>query len=70
MGGFFSSEDETSSSYAGMKTLVTEELKGYFRPELLNRIDEIVVFQPLQKTQVSLVCSFSLHYDRTHLLLV
>lgn len=65
IGGFFSSEDETSSSYAGMKTLVTEELKGYFRPELLNRIDEIVVFQPLQKTQVSLVCSFSFQNNYT-----
>lgn len=58
IGGFFTSEDESSSSYAGMKSLVTEELKGYFRPELLNRIDEIVVFQPLQKAQVSLVFSF------------
>jgi len=56
--GFFTSEDESSSSYAGMKSLVIEELKGYFRPELLNRIDEIVVFQPLQKAQVSPVCSF------------
>lgn len=53
--GFFTAEDESSTSYAGMKSLVTEELKGYFRPELLNRIDEIVVFQPLQKAQVSLV---------------
>lgn len=35
-----------------MKSLVIEELKGYFRPELLNRIDEIVVFQPLQKAQM------------------
>ncbi|XP_022976284.1 chaperone protein ClpD, chloroplastic-like [Cucurbita maxima] len=50
--GFFTSEDESSSSYAGMKSLVIEELKGYFRPELLNRIDEIVVFQPLQKAQM------------------
>jgi hypothetical protein len=29
-----------------------EELKGYFRPELLNRIDEVVVFHPLEKAQV------------------
>lgn len=57
--GFFTSEDESSTSYAGMKALVTEELKSYFRPELLNRIDEIVVFQPLQKAQVSLDVSFS-----------
>ncbi|KAH7516882.1 hypothetical protein ACOSP7_000230 [Xanthoceras sorbifolium] len=45
-------EDNESTSYAGMKTLVMEELKAYFRPELLNRIDEVVVFQPLQKAQM------------------
>ncbi|XP_031277262.1 chaperone protein ClpD, chloroplastic [Pistacia vera] len=45
-------EDDESSTYAGMKALVMEELKTYFRPELLNRIDEVVVFQPLKKDQM------------------
>ncbi|KAL0560880.1 hypothetical protein IC582_001295 [Cucumis melo] len=70
MGGFFSSEDETSSSYAGMKTLVTEELKGYFRPELLNRIDEIVVFQPLQKTQMLEILNLMLQEIKERLMLL
>uniref|UniRef100_A0A0A9GP37 Clp ATPase C-terminal domain-containing protein n=1 Tax=Arundo donax TaxID=35708 RepID=A0A0A9GP37_ARUDO len=35
-----------------MKSLVTEELKAFFRPELLNRMDEVVVFRPLEKTQM------------------
>lgn len=46
--------DDVSTSYAGMKALVMEELKAYFRPELLNRIDEVVVFHPLEKPQVRL----------------
>ncbi|XP_051147660.1 chaperone protein ClpD, chloroplastic [Andrographis paniculata] len=50
--GFFTDEDESTSSYAGMKALLMEELKGYFRPELLNRIDEVVVFRPLEKPQM------------------
>lgn len=50
--GFLISDDKESSSYAAMKVLVMEELKAYFRPELLNRIDEVVVFRPLEKTQV------------------
>lgn len=50
--GFLISDDKESSSYAAMKALVMEELKAYFRPELLNRIDEVVVFRPLEKTQV------------------
>ncbi|KAF5732260.1 ERD1 family protein [Tripterygium wilfordii] len=44
--------DEESASYTGMKSLVMEELKAYFRPELLNRIDEVVVFRPLEKAQM------------------
>lgn len=50
--GFFHAADDESASYAGLKTLVMEELKSYFRPELLNRIDEVVVFRSLEKTQL------------------
>lgn len=51
--GFFLADDTESPTYAGMKALVMEELKAYFRPELLNRIDEVVVFRSLQKEQVN-----------------
>lgn len=51
--GFFT-VDDASTSNAGMKSLVMEELKTYLRPELLNRIDEVVVFRPLDKSQVCL----------------
>ncbi|KAJ0988690.1 hypothetical protein J5N97_007046 [Dioscorea zingiberensis] len=50
--GFVLAGDEESSSYDAMKALVTEELKAFFRPELLNRIDEVVVFRPLEKAQM------------------
>lgn len=53
--GFLLDDDQESSSYAAMKALVTEELKAYFRPELLNRMDEVVVFRPLEKAQVCTV---------------
>ncbi|CAO2038194.1 unnamed protein product [Urochloa humidicola] len=48
----FLKEDTESNSYVAMKFLVMEELKAFFRPELLNRIDEMVVFRPLEKTQM------------------
>ena len=35
-----------------MKETITEELKKTFRPEFLNRIDEIIVFHPLDKEHV------------------
>ncbi|MFG1909233.1 ATP-dependent Clp protease ATP-binding subunit [Kribbella sp. NPDC048928] len=40
----FSQANDTTSSYEKMKGKVTEELKQHFRPEFLNRVDEIVVF--------------------------
>ncbi|MEJ7819371.1 MAG: ATP-dependent Clp protease ATP-binding subunit, partial [Rubrobacteraceae bacterium] len=41
--------DEAGLSYKEMKSRVTGELKKIFRPELLNRIDEIIVFHKLQR---------------------
>src|SRR5690349_145319 len=35
-----------------MKTKVQEELKQHFRPEFLNRVDEIIVFPPLSREQI------------------
>ncbi|KAG9150872.1 hypothetical protein Leryth_003011 [Lithospermum erythrorhizon] len=50
--GFLLADDDSTTTYAGMKALVMEELKTYFRPELLNRIDEVVVFRSLEKPQM------------------
>jgi ATP-dependent Clp protease ATP-binding subunit ClpC len=59
--GFFDNDDDNgSTSYAGLKSLVMEELKSYFRPELLNRIDEVVVFRALEKTQMMEILSMML----------
>lgn len=59
--GFLTTAYE-STSYAGMKVMVVEELKAYFCPELLNRIDEVVVFRSLEKAQVCDLSSFSSSY--------
>ncbi|ROR89464.1 ATP-dependent Clp protease ATP-binding subunit [Nocardioides aurantiacus] len=48
--GFNQSGDE--GTYERMKTKVKEELKQHFRPEFLNRVDEIIVFPPLTKDQI------------------
>src|SRR6201991_1419894 len=45
--GFNQAGDE--GTYDRMKNKVTEELKQHFRPEFLNRVDEIIVFPPLTK---------------------
>ncbi|ABW26964.1 ATP-dependent Clp protease ATP-binding subunit [Acaryochloris marina] len=50
--GFEFAEDEADSQYNRIRSLVNEELKGYFRPEFLNRLDEIIVFRQLTKDEV------------------
>ena len=48
--GFQTGGDDTR--YRKMKDIVMDELKQAFRPEFLNRIDEIVVFHPLTKEEI------------------
>lgn len=47
-----SAEDEKKSEYENMKQIISEALRDRFRPEFLNRIDETVVFKPLDKSEV------------------
>ena len=56
--GFTSdSTDEEKSQYEKMKENVLDELKKTFRPEFLNRIDEIIVFHSLNKEQTRQIVS-------------
>ena len=48
----FSRSDDSASSYEKMKAKVSDELKQHFRPEFLNRVDEIVVFHQLSQTDI------------------
>ena len=48
--GFQQSGD--GSTYDRMKTKVSDELKQHFKPEFLNRVDEIIVFPPLSQEQI------------------
>jgi ATP-dependent Clp protease ATP-binding subunit ClpC len=48
----FSVADETGLSYDEMKSRIMGELKRVFRPELLNRIDEVIVFHKLTKEEI------------------
>ena len=50
--GFDFEENQADSQYNRIRSLVNEELKQYFRPEFLNRLDEIIVFRQLTKDEV------------------
>ena len=49
----FSVSDEGGVSYDDMKTQIMGELKKVFRPELINRIDEVIVFHKLTREQIT-----------------
>jgi ATP-dependent Clp protease ATP-binding subunit ClpC len=44
--------NDHQEDYARMQAMVGEELKKNFRPEFLNRVDETIVFQPLQEKEI------------------
>ena len=48
----FSQSDDSVGSYEKMKAKVSDELKQHFRPEFLNRVDEIVVFHQLSQGDI------------------
>jgi ATP-dependent Clp protease ATP-binding subunit ClpC len=58
--GFEFSENQEDSHYNRIRSLVNEELKNYFRPEFLNRIDEIIVFRQLSIDEVKQIADLML----------
>merc|ERR1712072_1343354 len=60
LGFEFSGENLEDSQYNRIKSLVNEELKQYFRPEFLNRLDEIIVFRQLRKIEVKRIADIML----------
>ncbi|HLY86294.1 MAG TPA: ATP-dependent Clp protease ATP-binding subunit [Gaiellaceae bacterium] len=56
----FTVGDESGLSYDEMKSRVMGELKKVFRPELLNRIDEIIVFHKLSKEEITTIVDLQL----------
>ena len=64
----FANSDDDLTNYERMKGKVSDELKSHFRPEFLNRIDDIIVFHQLTKPQIIQIVDFMLKNldDRLH----
>ena len=60
LGFEFSGDSVEDSQYNRIKSLVNEELKQYFRPEFLNRLDEIIVFRQLTENEVKEIAEIML----------
>ncbi|MEB3213143.1 MAG: ATP-dependent Clp protease ATP-binding subunit [Leptolyngbyaceae bacterium] len=61
MGFDVSEEGLDASNYKRIRSLVQEQMKDYFRPELINRIDEIIVFRALVRDEVMEIADVQLH---------
>jgi ATP-dependent Clp protease ATP-binding subunit ClpC len=64
----FSTDQTDDIPYEKMKDKVLSELKKSFRPELLNRIDEIIVFHPLSREQVKSIVDLEIKRPQEQLL--
>ncbi|MCK4873146.1 MAG: ATP-dependent Clp protease ATP-binding subunit [Phycisphaerales bacterium] len=63
--GFAKRDDERD--YEQMKKILMKEIDRYFRPEFINRIDEIVVFHPLTKVDLETIVEYELRKLRERL---
>ncbi|MGI9096982.1 MAG: AAA family ATPase, partial [Solirubrobacteraceae bacterium] len=62
--GFAISDDETGITYEEMKNRIMGELKKVFRPEFLNRIDDVIVFHKLQRDEIKQIVDLLLRRIR------
>ena len=63
----FSRAGDEASSYEKMKAKVSDELKQHFRPEFLNRVDEIVVFHQLTQSDIEQIVDLMVAQIETRL---
>jgi len=52
--------DDTAEAYVQMKAAVMGAVQAHFRPEFINRLDEIVVFHPLRKEQIRAIAAIQI----------
>jgi ATP-dependent Clp protease ATP-binding subunit ClpC len=65
--GFTVGDDDHGMTYEDMKNRVMGELKKVFRPEFLNRIDDVIVFHKLQKDEIKQIVDLLLRRIRASL---
>jgi ATP-dependent Clp protease ATP-binding subunit ClpB len=67
LGSHLIQEMASENDYDKMKDRVMDEVGKHFRPEFINRLDEIVVFHPLDKQQIREIARFQMAYLRQRL---
>ena len=58
---YFLDSQKTNSARQTMEDKVMAELKRHFRPEFLNRVDDVIIFQSLDEDELTKIVDFQLH---------
>ncbi|MEM7680373.1 MAG: ATP-dependent Clp protease ATP-binding subunit [Planctomycetota bacterium] len=59
-GGFGFAKQDQDADYEKIKTTLTAEIERYFRPEFINRLDDVIVFRPLVKDDLNTIVEYEL----------
>jgi ATP-dependent Clp protease ATP-binding subunit ClpC len=59
-GGFGFAKADTEADYGKMKQTLNSEVERYFRPEFINRLDDIIVFRPLTRDDLITIVEYEL----------
>ena len=59
-GGFGFSKPNEEADYKKIKQTLMQEIERYFRPEFINRLDEVIVFRPLNREDLNLIVDYEL----------
>ncbi len=57
-GGFGFSKRDGEQSFEAMKAVLTKEIERYFRPEFINRLDDVIVFRPLTRENLVTIVDY------------
>ncbi len=66
-GSFGFAKRDEDKNYEGMKEMLNKEIERYFRPEFINRLDDIIVFRPLNKADLEQIIDYELKKVRHRL---
>jgi ATP-dependent Clp protease ATP-binding subunit ClpC len=53
--------EKEERTYQTIKTTLTKEIERYFRPEFIGRLDDVIVFRPLSRTNLEAIVEFELN---------
>ena len=66
-GGFGFGKRDEEANYEKMKDMLSKEVERYFRPEFLNRLDDVIVFKSLTREDLQIVVDYELRKVRERL---